>query len=137
MRHTAERYSRLWRKMKRRILRVALTIGATLIIGIIYAVICKKIGAGIPCPYHSVTGLLCPGCGTSQMCLCLMSLDFSGAVRANAVVLFSLPILFLVTIDGSVRYIKTGAVGFSALSNVCIKVIVIALIVFGVVRNVF
>ena len=44
----------------------------------------------IPCFFHKITGLYCPGCGITRMVLSLLHLDFYQAFRWN-------PFLFLLT----------------------------------------
>lgn len=35
------------------------------------------------CSFKNLTGLPCPGCGMTRACLCLMRLDFAGAIYYN------------------------------------------------------
>lgn len=35
------------------------------------------------CPFHFITGLYCPGCGSQRALHCLLHLDFAGTVRYN------------------------------------------------------
>ncbi|MDR1726670.1 MAG: DUF2752 domain-containing protein [Acidobacteriota bacterium] len=40
---------------------------------------------GLPgCPLHTLTGLYCPGCGTTRALVCLAHGDFAGALSNNA-----------------------------------------------------
>ena len=41
-------------------------------------------GIFIPCPFRTVTGLRCPGCGLSHAAVCLTHLNIKGAFMANA-----------------------------------------------------
>lgn len=51
---------------------------------------------GIPCLFHQLTGLHCPGCGGTRAVRCLIQADFLGAVRQNAwIVLLVVPWLGL------------------------------------------
>ena len=50
-------------------------------------------GRGIPCLFHAVTGLDCPGCGATRMLLALAAFDFRGAFRANPWLLVTGPLL--------------------------------------------
>ena len=50
------------------------------------------VGRGLYCPFWKFTGLLCPGCGVTRMCLALLRLDLAGAWRANPALLLALPV---------------------------------------------
>ena len=41
-------------------------------------------GIFIPCPFRTVTGLRCPGCGLSHAAVCLTRFDLAGAFKENA-----------------------------------------------------
>ena len=43
-----------------------------------------------PCPFHSITGLKCPGCGMTRACIALARGDIHGALHYNP---FSLGLL--------------------------------------------
>ena len=58
--------------------------------------------------FHQITGLYCPGCGVSRMCLALFRLDFVSAFRANAAIFLLLPAGLAIAIQTAVRYVKTG-----------------------------
>jgi len=46
----------------------------------------------IPCPFHSVTGIQCPGCGMTRACIALANGDLGDALRYNPL---SLGLVFL------------------------------------------
>ena len=52
-------------------------------------------GIAIPCVFHEVTGLYCPGCGMTRSVLALLKLDFYQSFRYNALLLVLLPLLIL------------------------------------------
>ena len=52
-----------------------------------YTALILVIGRGLYCPVWKLTGLLCPGCGVTRMCLALLRLDVAAAWRANAALL--------------------------------------------------
>lgn len=68
-----------------------LRLGAVLALGLGYAWGMSRLGTGLPCPFHRVTGLLCPGCGVSRLCLALLRGDWAGAWAANPAICLLLP----------------------------------------------
>ena len=75
--------------------------------GLFYAILCILAGHPlIPCMFHTITGLYCPGCGVSRMCLSLLSLDFQSAFQANAAVMLILPPGLIIAFQMAFRYIK-------------------------------
>jgi len=93
-------------------------------------------GFGIPCPLHAVTGLYCPGCGMFRAALALVRGDVWQAVRYNAFSVILLPLLFLLSIRGAVRYIR-GAVPAHAgrLEMIATVGIAAASVLYAVARN--
>ena len=70
--------------MKERLKKLAIG-GAVLVgLGAAYTALILVIGRGLYCPFWKLTGLLCPGCGVTRMCLALLRLDVAAAWRANA-----------------------------------------------------
>ena len=121
--------------MKARLRKTLILYASIVFVGIIYAIICSKLGFGIPCLFRKVTGLMCPGCGISRMCLALLKLDFHTAFESNPMVLILSPLLIAVFADVTVEYIKTGSSRAKGWTTVVSYVIITALLVFGVVRN--
>ena len=66
--------------------------------GVLYAAWYSITGWGVPCPFYSLTGLSCPSCGVTRMCVRLLRLDLSGAYRENPVLFLCLPFLFLLLV---------------------------------------
>ena len=58
----------------------------------------NKPGSGLPpCPLYALTGLYCPGCGSTRCLHALVHLDFATAWAMNPLLLLSLPALLLLT----------------------------------------
>ena len=96
------------KEMKKRIQRVARVAALFVCAGLLYAVILKILGRGIPCVFHDITGLRCPGCGMTHAMTALLNLDFNAFIQAN---LFApVIIIFFITafVSTSLKYIKTG-----------------------------
>ncbi len=45
------------------------------------------------CPFHYLTGLDCPGCGSQRAVFCLLHGDITGAIHQNLLLVASLPLL--------------------------------------------
>jgi len=119
-------------KRRNKVIRIALIL---LGIGALYAAFVKITGIGIPCPFHLVTGLKCPGCGVSRMCMSLVRLDFASAFRHNAAILCLLPLMAAVLARQVYIYVKSGRTKERFIS-VSVWFMIVVLLAFGVLRNV-
>ncbi len=85
------------------------------------------------CPFHSITGLYCPGCGGLRAVDSLLKFDFANALRYNPLVVAFIP-LFLLGLNRSIRdkFLKAEFIKIKfPLVLLCL------LICFGVLRNIF
>ena len=69
--------------MKKRFVKVIIYTSIILILGLGYKFIWEKNEVGIPCPLHYTTGLQCPTCGTTRMCVSIINLEFEKAFHYN------------------------------------------------------
>ena len=90
---------------------------------------------GFPCLFHLLTGLYCPGCGVSRMCLSLLRLDFASAFKANAAIFLLLPPGLFMAGWMAVRYVRTGSTRLTRVQACVFYVMIGVLLVFGVLRN--
>lgn len=118
-------------RAKKAMARAGLILG----IGLAYAFFCAKTGLALPCPFRAVTGLYCPGCGVTRMCMALLRLDFAGAWSANPVLLCLLPVLALVLGTLLWRWVRTGSARPARWQSALIWGMAAVLLVFGVLRN--
>ena len=81
--------------MKERLKKLAIGGAALVGLGVAYTALILVIGRGLYCPVWKLTGLLCPGCGVTRMCLALLRLDVAAAWRANAALLLALSLLHI------------------------------------------
>lgn len=122
--------------MRKRFKNLCLKTGGLVTAGLFYAFICNLAGRPlIPCMFHTVTGLYCPGCGVSRMCLSLLRLDFLSAFKANAVLMLLLPPGFIIGLQMAARYIKTGRITPTRLQSCILTAMTAILLIFGVLRN--
>ncbi|MCR5795737.1 MAG: DUF2752 domain-containing protein [Solobacterium sp.] len=103
--------------------------------GMFYALWIRLTGVYIPCPFRSLTGYLCPGCGISHCLMSLLRGDIRTAFEANGFVLVLLPPASAYAVYRSCRFIKTGKTSFSKIENVMVWTVLAASILFGVIRN--
>ena len=119
--------------MQKRLFRLLFGCGIALAAGLLYAHLVRVTGFGIPCVFHTITGLDCPGCGVTRMCLWL---DFAAAYRYNAAILVLSPLGIAVAARQAWLYVKTGHPKLSKIEMGIISFLIVALLVFGVWRNI-
>lgn len=109
--------------------------GGLLLLGLAYFAFIKLTGLSIPCPFHALTGFLCPGCGITDMFLALFAGDISGAFAANQMLFVTGPFILALTAYDEAHWIKTGR--RAEVSPWIWKVLLAAFAVFTAWRNVF
>ena len=106
--------------MKERLKKLAIG-GAVLVgLGAAYTALILVIGRGLYCPVWKLTGLLCPGCGVTRMCLAL---------------LLALPVLLLLAARMAVLYVRTGQKLPSRGEERVFWALLIYFLAWGVLRN--
>ncbi len=83
---------------------------------------------GIPCVFHEVTGLYCPGCGMTRAALSAFELDFEQALRFN--------VLPAVLIPLGIAYAWANRKKRKRASYVLIGAMLALTLLFGVLRNI-
>lgn len=88
------------------------------------------------CPFHYLTGLDCPGCGSQRAVFCLLHGDIMGAIHQNFLLVTSLPLLIVQAGYKVISLIKNQdykwALLYHRLTPVIIGLITVA---FFILRN--
>lgn len=115
--------------------RLIICLLGILVFGTAYYVFIRLTHISIPCVFHMVTGLKCPGCGITGMFLCLAKADFVGAFHKNAAVFCLLPFWI---IYGAIKILfnPKWTEKNSKAEKILIWTTVAVLIMFGILRNV-
>ena len=129
------KHSLLQRQRMQRLRKIMIGMSVCLLLGMLYALWLSLGGPGIPCIFHVLTGLDCPSCGVTHMCMALLRFDIAAAWRANAAILCLLPVLLLIAGSMIGRYVKTGETRPQRWVSVLIRSTIIVLLLFGLARN--
>lgn len=108
---------------------------AALALGAVYYVFTTVTHLGIPCVFHMITGLSCPGCGISRMFIRLSKLDFIGAFHANAAVFCLMPLWIVYGII-KIFFCPKWTENNSLPEKILIWSSLVLLIGFGILRNI-
>ena len=97
---------------------------------IIFLFLNKVFNFTIPCLFHEITNLYCPGCGITRMFLALFKLDFYQAFRYN-------PLVFILLILSIVYFFvkKIGKLNFK-FPNYIYYYLLVIVIIYGILRNI-
>ena len=89
-----------------------------------------------PCPFHFLTGLYCPGCGTLRALHQLLHGNVLAAVKLNALTVFLAPFLAYSFISYISAGIKSRSLPKVFIPALFIWILLGAVILFGVLRNI-
>lgn len=130
-----DKYFLIQRQRMQRLRKIMIGMSVCLLLGMLYALWLSLGGPGIPCIFHVLTGLDCPSCGVTHMCMALLRFDIAAAWHANAAILCLLPVLLLIAGSMIGRYVKTGETRPQRWVSILIWSTIIVLLLFGLARN--
>ena len=81
--------------MKKRIIKIVFFFLISIILILLYYIIFNKFGIAIPCIFHKITGLYCPGCGITRMLISLLHGNIKEAFMYNQLLFIMLPFFIL------------------------------------------
>jgi len=100
------------------------------ILGILIIILFITYNFRIPCIFHEITGLHCPGCGGSRAIVSLLKLDIYQAFRYNMLIVISIPFLIVHFVCKYIFKLKYK------IPNVVIYILIVIVMIFGVLRNI-
>ncbi|WP_127585605.1 DUF2752 domain-containing protein [Paenibacillus koleovorans] len=83
---------------------------------------------GIPCVFHTWTGLFCPGCGITRAALALLRLDVEQAFRYNALPFLLVPLYAIYALAQRRQMRRTGRMSMA--------IMLVVVVSFGILRNI-
>ena len=122
--------------MNKRALELCRSIALFLGIGILYYAFYTLTDLGFKCPIYELTGLLCPTCGLSRMCVALLNFDFSSAFFYNSAFLLLSPALLTVIISYSYKYVKFNERKLVPWQKILLLICAVIFAIFGILRNI-
>ncbi len=86
-----------------------------LLMGILYLAVSRMTGIGIgdvllPCLFHAVTGLYCPGCGGTRAAALLLQGNLPGSLYYHPLVLYGAALYLWYMVSNTVEYASRGRV---------------------------
>ena len=88
------------------------------------------------CPFHTLTGLFCPGCGSQRAVSALLHLDILSAMRNNVLLVAALPMMFYSAYASIVNTFGTKKVQQKLFYSVWfIRIVGIVVVAFWILRN--
>lgn len=121
---------------RKRIKKLALTV-ILLSVGILGAYMLFSLtGFGWKCPFNLITGLKCPGCGTTHAVTEYLRLNFAAGFKQN--MLFPLEALYIAWVGVIMArgYIQTGSKNYVSPCRAADIIMLIIIILWWVVRNI-
>jgi len=119
----------------KRLIIVSATVVAILLL---YFFFDARVGDVFPnCPFNTITGFFCPGCGSQRALSALLHGDVFQAVSFNPLMVLSLPLLIYSAVVYTINVFATTPVQQKIFySPVFIKTVLVVVVAFGILRNV-
>lgn len=109
-------------------------ISVIFLLGLLYYGWIRLTAISIPCPFRVVTGRLCPGCGVTGLCIHLIHLRFKMAFLSNPFLFVTGPALALEIVYALCKSEQKQML--PTWNQRLVYVYMIALIAFGIIRNI-
>lgn len=110
---------------------------AYFILGIVYYLFVELTSIYIPCVFHEITHLWCPGCGVTRMLINIVRGNFKKAFHCNQLLFISFPIFLIIIIDLFYSNMKSKTPLYEKIPKWIYYVYIALLILFMIIRNIF
>ncbi len=107
------------------------------LIFIIYFILVFKFNIYIPCLFHKITNLYCPGCGVTRMIISILKGNLYQAFRYNMLIFILTPFLMFFSFDYIISRKKQRDALYEKIPNSIWYILIIVLVIFGIIRNIF
>ena len=111
--------------------------GTLLLVLGLYGIYCCFSTIRIPCVFHLVTGLDCPGCGMTRASVAVLHFDFAKAWHYNKLLFIVIPALAYIIGKSELQNIKYGEVKYSKSDIIILSILMVVTIAYGILRNIF
>ena len=108
-----------------------------LLIGVSYGLFVYRTGIAVPCIFHKITGLMCPGCGISRACMSLLKGHIAEAFSYNPFLMLASPVILYLIVKCDLKYVSSGNYILNKPDTVITYVLIVIAIAFAVCRNIF
>ena len=95
----------------------------------------NKIALG--CIFYQLTGLQCPGCGNSRALIALLEMNFKKAISYNLMFPLEIGYLIWVVIQSGLSFLNTGRFSYKPKKIWIDATILIMVIAWGFIRNIY
>ena len=122
------------KEVKARAKTLAFILTTLLLVLLSYYFFVKFTSIRIPCMFHIITKLDCPGCGITRMLTQFLSFNFKAGIKFNYFLAFTMPIIIFIILYMCYAYLLNKK--YSKWFNIISTTYCISLIVWGIVRNI-
>ena len=117
-------------------IRKVILVTTLLLLAAAAAALAVHLGLRIPCIFHLITGLNCPGCGNTRAVMAMLRFDFRGMLHYNLLFPLELAYLVYLYVVSVLHYVRTGHATYKPKNPWLDVVLLIILLAWGLVRNV-
>lgn len=122
--------------MKKRIFNIIILIILCIFFIFGYLHLYNEFHIGIPCLFHEITGLYCPGCGITRCIFFIIKGNIYEAFKCNQLIFFLLPFLLFYIFVKSYYYITNKEnVLIKKIPNCIYIILLIITLLYGILRN--